>query len=315
MKWLIPLILLCSVLFSPASFAGCTASSSSASFGSVSSFSLASQKQLIESGTGFTCSGSILTLLTTNTITLTFSNSANSTGSTPRLYNSSTGSYIPYTICGDSACSTTYSIGSTKTWSSTSLLGLLGLFNSSDGTLPLYLKTTDGINVPAGTYTDTLALLWNYKICSIGIALGCLYETGTATSTITVSLVVTNDCAIDSAPDVNFGNAALPVDFTKVSTSLGVRCTKNASYKVYLASSNAPSGNWRQMSATTSSGTSFLQYQLLQSNGAVWAENYALSQIGSGSTQALPYTAIVNPNQNNQPAGSYSDTITVTVSY
>ncbi|WP_277754476.1 spore coat protein U domain-containing protein, partial [Rosenbergiella collisarenosi] len=130
------------------------------------------------SGTGFTCSGSILTLFGTNTITLTFASSSHTSSTTPRLYSSSTGSYIPYTLCGDSACSTTYSIGSSKTWRSTSLIGLLGLFNSSDGTLPLYLKTPSGINVPAGTYTDLLTLSWNYKICSIGGAIGCLYETG-----------------------------------------------------------------------------------------------------------------------------------------
>ena len=315
MKSLISLILLLGLVCCSTSFAACTASSSSTSFGSLSSFTLATSSQLVESGTGFTCTGSALSLISTNTITATFASSTNASGTTPRLYSSSAGSYIPYTLCGDSACSTTYSIGSSKTWSSTTLLGLLGLFNSSDGSLPLYLKTTSGVNVPAGTYTDTLTLSWNYKICFIGLLGLCSYTTGTATSTIAVTLIVTNDCAIDTAPDVDFGSASLPVDFSDVSSSLGVRCTSNASYTVNLTSSNATSGNWRQMSATTTSGTSYLQYQLQRSDGTVWTDTAALSSVGTGSTQTLSYTAVINPDQSNQPAGSYSDTITVTVTY
>ncbi|WP_241609575.1 spore coat U domain-containing protein [Rosenbergiella australiborealis] len=296
-------------------FAGCTASSSTTSFGSLSSFTLASTAQLVESGSGFTCTGSALSILGTNTITATITSSTNASGSTPRLYNSSTSSYVPYTLCSDSACSSTYSIGSSVTWTSTSLIGLLGLFNASDGTLPIYLKTSSGVNVPAGTYSDTLTLTWSYKICFIGVAGVCSYTTGTATSTIAVTLIVTNDCAIDSAPDVNFGSAALPADFNSVASSLSVRCTKNASYNVKLTSSNATTGNWRQMVATTTSGTAYLQYQLQQSNGTVWTPSTSASYTGSGLDQSISYTALVNPSQNNQLAGSYSDTVTVTVTY
>lgn len=292
-------------------WAACTASSSSTDFGSLSSFTLASTAQVVETGTGFTCSGSALSLLSTNTVTGTMTRSANASGTTPQFYNSSTGSYVPYSICGDSGCSTVYSIGSSKTWSSTSLLGLLGLFNASDGTLPLYLKTTTGTNVPAGTYTDTLTITWNYSICFVGVLGICSYTTGTVTSTIQLQFAVTNDCAIDSAPDVDFGSASLPASFGTISSTLGIRCTLNAAYSVNLASSNATSGDWRQMI----NGTSLLQYQLYQPDGSAWTASNDLSETGTGATQSINYTARVNPDQTNQPAGSYSDTVTVTVTY
>ena len=76
-------------------WAACTASSSSTDFGSVSSFTLASTAQVVETGTGFTCSGSALSLLSTNTVTGTLSSSANASGTSPPAYTSSTGSYIP----------------------------------------------------------------------------------------------------------------------------------------------------------------------------------------------------------------------------
>jgi Uncharacterized secreted protein len=292
-------------------WAACTASSSSTDFGSVSSFTLASTAQVVETGTGFTCSGSALSLLSTNTVTGTISSSANASGTSPQAYNSSTGSYIPYTICGDSACSTTYSIGSSKTWSSTSLLGLLGLFNASDGSLPLYLKSTAGVNVPAGTYTDTITLNWSYSICFVGVLGICAYTTGTATSTIQIQFEVTNDCAIDSAPDLDFGSASLPASFSSVSSALAIRCTLNAAYSVNLASSNATNGDWRQMS----NGSSLLQYQLYQADGTAWTPSNDLSETGTGVAQSINYSAKVNPDQTNQPAGSYSDTVTVTVTY
>ncbi|MGK3124896.1 spore coat U domain-containing protein [Candidatus Pantoea formicae] len=292
-------------------WAACTGSSSSTALGSISSFTLASTAQVVETGTGFTCSGSALSLLSTNTVTGTISSSANASGTTPRFYNSSTGSYVPYSICSDSACSTVYNIGSSKTWSSTSLLGLLGLFNASDGSLPLYLKTTTGVNVPAGTYTDTLTLSWNYSICFVGVLGLCVYTTGTATSTIQLQFEVTNDCAIDSAPDVDFGSASLPASFSAVSSTLAVRCTLNAAYSINLASSHASSGDWRQMS----NGDSLLQYQLYQSDGTAWTASNNLSETGTGAAQSINYSAKINPDQTNQPAGSYSDTVTVTVTY
>lgn len=292
-------------------WAACTASSSSTDFGSVSSFTLARTSQVVETGTGFTCAGSALSLLSTNTVTATISSSANASGTSPQAYNSRTGSYIPYTICGDSACSITYSVGSSKTWRSTSLLGLLGLFNSSDGSLPLYLKSTAGVNVPAGTYTDTITLNWSYRICFVGVLGICAYITGTATSTIQIQFEVTNDCAIDSAPDLDFGIASLPASFSSVSSALVIRCTLNAAYSVNFGSSNATSGDWRQMS----NGSSLLQYQLYQPDGTAWTSSNDLSETGTGVAQSINYSAKVNPDQTNQPAGNYSDTVTVTVTY
>lgn len=312
------LLLLCLslLLFSLArpAAAACSASASTTDLGSISSFELASTAQTVTSGSGFSCtSGSLLSLLSTNTVTATLYSSLHASGTSPRLYNAASGSAIPYQICSDASCGSTYSIGSSISWSSTSLLGLLGLFNAQDSTLPLYLRSTTGINVPAGTYTDTLTINWSYRICFVGVLGVCSYTTGTATSTLSFSLVVTNDCYIDSAPDVSFASAALPAEFSSVSSSLSVRCTLNASYTVNLTSSNPVSGDWRQMAA--SSGSDVLQYQLWQSDGTAWTSGHDLSQTGSGTSQTINYTGSINAAQTAPPAGSYSDTVTVTVSY
>lgn len=230
------LVLLFCLAGCPAAQAACTSSSSSGSFGTFSSFAVNSTAQNVQTSSGFTCSGSALSLLSTNTATATLSTSANAAAGVPRLYNAASGAYIPYTVCTDSGCSSTLTTGSSYTWSSTTLLGLLGLFNASDGTLPLYLKSTPGVNVPAGTYTDTLTLNWSYHICFVGLLGLCVYTDGTGTSVIQLSMIVQNDCAIDAAPDVDFGSAALPSEFSRLSSALGIRCTLNAAYTVDLSS-------------------------------------------------------------------------------
>ena len=45
-----------------------------------------------------------------------------------------------------------------------------GIARSSDGTMPLYFRTTPGANVPAGTYSDVLTITWVYRFCYVGLS-------------------------------------------------------------------------------------------------------------------------------------------------
>lgn len=310
--WGIALLMFC---LSWQCFADCTTSSTTGSFGSLSSFTLDSTAETVETGSGFSCSGAVLSVLGTTTITASIVSSAGESGGSPQMVDATTGSAIPYSICSDSQCSTPYTVGNTITWSTTSLLGLLGLFDAADGTLPFYFHTNAGINVPAGTYTDTLNINWTYTECQLGISLICVNTSGSSSSTITLTMVVTNDCIIQEAPDINFGSAALPADFSSVSGALTVRCTKNAAYTVSLTGSNPTVGNWRQMSSVVNGTTDYLQYQIAQSDGSVWTPEINNAETGTGASQSVNYTATINPQQVNEPAGTYSDTVTVTVSY
>lgn len=295
--------------------AACTSSSSAGSFGTLSSFTLASTAQTIETGSGFTCANdSILRFLSSDTITATLASSAGESGDIPNM-TSSNGAKIPYSICSTSGCTQTYTIGQSITWNPVTILALPGLFDATDGTLPLYMHTSAGLNVPAGTYTDTLTINWNYTVCVIGLLGICVYTTGSSTSTVNLTAIVTNDCTIEEAPDVSFGSAALPADFSSVASALTILCTKNAAYTVNLSSSNPVSGDWRQMSSEIDGSTHYLLYQLYQADGTAWTPENDQSETGTGEDQTVNYTAKVDSSQTNQPAGSYTDTVTVTVTY
>ncbi|KAA8996951.1 spore coat U domain-containing protein [Affinibrenneria salicis] len=294
--------------------ADCSVITSSSDLGTLSSFTVNNSAQTVETGSGFNCSGGLLTLLSSNTVTATFAGSLNPDGNTMRLYNAASGDYLPYNVCSDSACSTLYSVNSQYTWRSGSLLGLLGLFNSPDGSLPLYVRTTTGANLAAGVYTDTVTINWHYHICFIGVLGICAYTDGDTTSTVNLTLTVANDCTI-SAPDINFGTAALPAEFAAVSGNMNLSCTKAASWSINLTSSHPDDASWRRMSASVNGSTYYLQYQLYNGNNVSWTENNDYAGTGSGLAQSIPYTARINAGQSNQPAGEYSDSVTVTVTF
>lgn len=324
--WLWPAALLLSLLVSvsPAR-ADCTASAGSADLGTVSSFAAASTAQNTTASTGFTCSGSgTLTLATTNTVSATIQSATGSSGTQPRLHDAATGDYIPYVICRDSGCAQTHAIGSQITWSSTTLLGLLNLFTGPGGTLPLYIRTVPGTQVAAGTYASTITLFWEWDICSVGALTLCLTrDTGNATSTIDVVMIVDKDCAI-TAPSVDFGSAAFVSSFDPVTQSISVICSKDASYTVGIDDGLHPSGGIRRLS----DGTDFIEYDIYypaSSNtrwGSIGSERRSSSEatsnagVHTGTTaQGFTYRAEILSGQTTPPAGIYTDTLMIDIQF
>lgn len=308
-KWL---VMLGAVAVSATAKADCTVTSGAANLGSLSSFAVASAPTTTQANTGFRCSGGALNVLTTNTVRAVLGASSNAQGSTPRLYNAAAGRYLPYAICQDAACGSVHQLGATITWTSTSLLNLLALFNGPGGTLPLFIRPTTGIQLPRGIYTDIVPVAWSWELCSVGVLACLIYDRGSAPSSIHLTLEVLNDCFIDSAPNLDFGTAALVASFQPVTQNIQVRCTPQVTYRVGFDMGNNASAGWRRML----SGANALQYNLyIPSTTTVWDTTTTVAGTGTGATQAVPYRAAVNPAQSNVPAGTYVDTVRVILTY
>ncbi|BES85564.1 hypothetical protein PEC302107_14900 [Pectobacterium araliae] len=314
-RWLRRSFLLMALYYAPFSYAACTVPPSSTTLGPypASVVGVNGTPQIVTSGSGFRCTGSILSLASTNTISATIQSDSNPSGTTMRMRRGTSSDYVPYSLCMDSGCGTLYNIGSTYTWSRTTLLDLFGLFNSPDGTMPLFIRTSIGNNVAAGSYTDTVTIKWDYSICTVGILGGCYYDTGTQVSALNITMNITNDCQITSAPNISFGIAAFPADFAAVNGSLGVSCTLLGAYTVKLVSPHPDDANWRRMTATVGGAPSYLQYQLYRTGNIAWTETNDYSGTGSGVTQSIPYTARINASQASKPEGAYKDTVTINV--
>lgn len=143
----------------------------------------------------------------------------------------------------------------------------------------------------------------------------------TKTQSITVSATVAANCVI-GAQSLNFGS----YDGTAALTTSGdvsVRCSNGTPYTVLLS---AGAGTFAQR-LLGNGGSKSLQYNLYTSSayGTVWGDGSAstgtLGGTGSGLSASQVKTHTIYgqlPNSaSNQdaPAGSYSDSIVVTVSY
>lgn len=290
----------------------CIPSQSNVSFGTVNSFAIqTSQQEMVSTTMGLTCTNIvILDLLTQDKVTATIKNNSGF-----MLSNNSSNS-IPYKICKDVSCNDFYENQDSIIWNSTQLIALLSLGQFTVD-LPLYLKIlpTTNTDLIAETYTDTIEIQWDWSLCTLGVAVCLARDKSSATSTVNLTLTVSKICEINSAPNVEFGSAALPSSFNAINSNvLQTRCTKNANYSIKLTSIQSEIDGMRQMLATVNGSNYYLQYQLYRS-GVAWTSINDVSLIGTGSTQSIPYTAEINASQPNLPAGSYSDTIKVTVTY
>ena len=141
-------------------------------FGSVSSIAVrtTSQSSSTVNG-GLSCTGSLLSLLTTNDhfwATVTSSQSG---------LLGPTGDVIGYTIYANNSTSYPLTRGTAYDFARNGIIDALGLLGSVvPKSVPLYLGTTIGSNVAAGVYTETLSIFWNWNYCSgigaLGVCLG-----------------------------------------------------------------------------------------------------------------------------------------------
>lgn len=320
------LLLALLALFPTLSRAACALPASTASFGSVTTFVVNSTAQATSTNANVNCgSGSSLSLLGNNQITFQLTGATNVNGTRGTLKRSGdTGTdNIPVQLCIDSACATELTIGAAAYVISQSVLvNLAGLLGSLNFAIPVYLRSVPGQTVAAGTYTTTLNLAVTYNICtSVGVGNICLSpQTGSGVIPISVTMVVTNDCTTITAPNISFGSAPLVGSFSAVSQTINVVCSKGSTYTVGLSNGNYLSGTQRQMA----SGTNRLSYEIYKGTssnrwGPSGTERYSSASSTSVSTDGLTrgysYTARILTTQNTPPAGNYTDSVVVDLSF
>lgn len=318
-------ICLCLALLLPgAAHALCSVvSTTAAAFGSISSIAVRTTTQPSSTlNAGLSCTGSLLTLLTSNdhfyaTITSTQSGLLGPTGDV-----------IGYTIYANNSTSYPVTRGTAFDFARNGIIDALGLLNgTTPKTVPLYLSTTIGSNVAAGVYTETLSIFWNWNYCSgIGAGSICLgRDINSGTATLTVNLTVSNDCTI-TAPNVAFGSAPVISAFTPVTgQTINLACTKGSAYTVGLSDGQNPVsvGGRRRMI----SGSNYLAYDIFKSAGTTrWgsvgsarrsstdAEVNPGNGLGTGS-QIFNYNAKIYTDQTTPSAGTYLDNVVLDVGF
>lgn len=170
---------------------------------------------------------------------------------------------------------------------------------------------------PTGLYQDTYT---NPQVRITGV-LTYSYGSGSCDSfgqdaglfsSVTVNATVASNCLVN-ASNLNFGTASLISGSIASTSTLGVQCTNGTAYQVGLNNGQHAVGSQRYMA----SGTNQVAYGLYQ-DGAhtqIW-DNGTSRKSGVGSGQVVNQTVFgLVPAQPTVPAGSYSDTVQVNVSY
>ncbi|MBS0432873.1 MAG: spore coat protein U domain-containing protein [Proteobacteria bacterium] len=141
-------------------------------------------------------------------------------------------------------------------------------------------------------------------------------QTG-STFPFTVSATVLKKCTV-TASTLNFGNSVgLLTSAVNATTTLGVQCSNGTPYNVGLDAGSNGGGNINARKMVL--GANSIAYQLYQNSArtTVWGNTVGTNTVagtGNGNSQSLTVYGGV-PAQVTPPAGTYNDTITVTVTY
>jgi spore coat protein U-like protein len=162
---------------------------------------------------------------------------------------------------------------------------------------------------------------------AIFVCLGAaaMAQAGTATANLTVQITITASCTINAAT-LDFGSNAgttLVAANIDASTTVSVTCTNGSPYSIGMDNGANVSGSQRRMK----SGSNFLNYNLYVDSARTNAWTTAASSstctttnscflgTGNGAAQSVSIYGRVPSIGTAPPTGTYTDTVTMTITY
>ncbi len=143
---------------------------------------------------------------------------------------------------------------------------------------------------------------------------------GTATNSLTSQTTVSTACNV-SGNTLSFGNAINPISGAAVtgSSTLTIECTATTPYTVALSAGVNAGGITNFLNRKMVNGAYTLAYQLYVDNGytQVWGNGTGSSVYSGTGSGGLQYVTIYGriPSLTGTVPGTYTDTVTVTVTY
>ncbi|WP_375249653.1 spore coat U domain-containing protein [Sphingomonas sp.] len=137
----------------------------------------------------------------------------------------------------------------------------------------------------------------------------------TGNSNMTVSTTIPTTCALGSVTNIAFANpSGLSVTQTDATGSIAVTCTNGGTYTVGADNGQNYASSTRNMKSTRSGSSAVLSYALYSDSGHSTALTTSASIVGDGSAQTFSIYGRM-PAQTATEAGSYTDTVSLTVTY
>lgn len=139
----------------------------------------------------------------------------------------------------------------------------------------------------------------------------------TATGSFNSQLIITAECKVQSASTMNFGTDGVLDAIIDTTSSMSVQCTNGQTYTISLNGGNGASGT--TTTRTMELAAEDVDYTMWKDAGRSqnWGDTggeIMTGLTGNGSAQAYTIYGRV-PVQATPTAGTYTDTVTVTVTY
>lgn len=140
----------------------------------------------------------------------------------------------------------------------------------------------------------------------------------TATGSLNVTITIQAECTVVSASDLDFGTHGVIDANLDQTTSISIQCTSGTPYAVGL---DAGTGSGATLAARLMTGpaSATVQYSLYRDAGRsqVWGDTPGVDTAdgtANGSAETLTVYGRV-PAQATPGAGTYSDTVAITITY
>jgi spore coat protein U-like protein len=139
----------------------------------------------------------------------------------------------------------------------------------------------------------------------------------TATTTFTVQVTLTATCVINSAGTLNFGTQGVLTANVDQTSTIAVQCTDTTPYDIGLDAGVGSGASVATRKMT--SGGATVNYRLYSDTGrtTVWGNTVLTDTVnatGNGASQSYTVYGRI-PAQTTPAPGTYTDTVTVTVTY
>jgi spore coat protein U-like protein len=317
----------------------CTLSSPTLSFGPVAG-------NQVDTMTTFTvnCTTGAVAAISNVKVRMCIGLGAGSGGSTitpQRQLANASSDKLSYQLYSDASRSTVWGSGSASspTWTTFDLTyGVVLLGGSGGGTITLYGRYFANQVLSAGAFSSlingsgvTFQYAYNEPLL-LGLAdfpASCTTPAPTAAGNsglvtgamaVNVNATVAPQCSAYVTTDMDFGSnvGTVAANIDRTST-IGLTCINRTAYTIGLNNGNNASGTTRRMRIGTTSY--YVPYELYSNSGRTvrWGNTINTDTIpgtGTGSAQTLTVYGRVPPTGTTVPAeGSYSDIITVTITY
>lgn len=167
--------------------------------------------------------------------------------------------------------------------------------------------------IAPGTYDGTYTILLNGKLKGEsfwGIPLVGM-NISNVQQPLEFKLDVSSACQVTPPTDVSLPEQMFSGKSETQDAAAHVRCTFGTPYTVTFKGQNTDNTGTEYL--TVSAGTNKIPYQILDSEGVPWGPQ---GEVFTGTSKNMPiYFKVKTLPGENQPAGTYEDTVTMTVSY